>query len=96
LGGARWSRDDDAIGLAFVVNGIFSPERDYLAAGGTGIIIGDGALTYAPEEIVELYYKLVPRIWASITPDVQFVNHPAYNQDRGPVWVFGARLHAEY
>jgi high affinity Mn2+ porin len=96
LGGARWNRNDDAIGLGFVVNGIFSPERTYLAAGGTGIIIGDGALTYAPEEIVELYYKLVPWMWASITPDIRFVNHPAYNQDRGPVWVFGARLRGEY
>ena len=96
LSGARWSRDADAIGVAFVFNGIFSPERAYLAAGGTGIIIGDGALNYAPEEIVEVYYKLVPWIWASLTPDIQFVNHPAYNQDRGPVWVFGARLHGEY
>jgi len=96
LSGKRWSRDGDAIGLAFVVNGIFSSERAYLAAGGTGIIIGDGALRYAPEEIVETYYKLAPWRWVSITPDVQFVNHPAYNQDRGPVWVFGARLHGEY
>jgi len=96
LNGARWRRADDAIGLAFVVNGIFSSERAYLAAGGTGIIIGDGALRYAPEEIVETYYKLAPWRWVSITPDVQFVNHPAYNQDRGPVWVFGARLHGEY
>jgi hypothetical protein len=31
-----------------------------------------------------------------ITPDVQFVSHPAYNQDRGPVWVFGGRLRGEY
>jgi hypothetical protein len=30
-----------------------------------------------------------------LTLDVQHVRHPAYNADRGPVTVFGLRLHAE-
>lgn len=95
LTGAKWRRDTDAMGLGMVVNGIFKEEQAYLAAGGTGIMIGDGALNYGPEEIVEIYYKLVPWDWAAITLDYQFVNHPAYNRDRGPVSVFGARLHSD-
>jgi high affinity Mn2+ porin len=95
LTGAKWNRDDDRIGLGVVADGIFAPERAYLAAGGTGIIIGDGALNYGGEEVVEAYYELVPWAWAAISADYQFVNHPAYNRDRGPVSVFGARLHLE-
>jgi high affinity Mn2+ porin len=95
LTGAKWRRDDDRIGLGLVVDGIFAEERAYLAAGGTGIIIGDGALNYGGEEVVETYYKLAPWDWATVTADYQFVNHPAYNRDRGPVSVFGVRLHLE-
>jgi high affinity Mn2+ porin len=96
LTGARWARDDDAFGLAVVANGIFEPEQAYLAAGGTGIIIGDGALNYGAETIVETYYKLVPWNRLAVTLDCQLVNHPGYNRDRGPVSVFGARVHLEF
>jgi high affinity Mn2+ porin len=95
LTGAKWGRESDAVGLGMVVNGIFKQEQAYLAAGGTGIIIGDGALNYGPEEVVETYYRFVPWAWAAITLDYQFVNHPAYNRDRGPVSVLGARFHLE-
>lgn len=96
LAGASWRRQDDVIGLALIANGIFADERAYLAAGGTGIIIGDGALNYGPEEIVEVFYKLLPWNWGSLTADYQFINHPAYNRDRGPVSVFGSRVHLEF
>jgi high affinity Mn2+ porin len=95
LTGARWHRENDEIGLGMVVNGIFSREQAYLSAGGTGIIIGDGALNYGQEEVAEIYYRLAPWDWAAVTLDYQFVEHPAYNRDRGPVSVFGARLHLE-
>lgn len=95
LTGTKWGREHDVVGLGAVVDGVFKPEQAYLAAGGTGIIIGDGALSYGVEEVVEVYYKFVPWEWASITADYQFVNHPAYNRDRGPVSVFGVRLHLE-
>lgn len=96
LTGTKWGRDNDAVGLSMVVDGIFRQEQAYLAAGGTGIIIGDGRLNYGPEEVVEIYYKVAPWDWAAITPDYQFVNHPAYNRDRGAVSVFGVRLHMEF
>jgi len=89
------SRPRDETGLAMIVNGLSAPHRDYLAAGGYGFMIGDGRLDYGLEEIAELYYQasIIKGVW--FTPDYQFVRHPAYNRDRGPVHVFGLRLHVE-
>ncbi|OJW15792.1 carbohydrate porin [Mucilaginibacter sp. 44-25] len=95
--GGSWHRDDDELGLAFVGNGISKDHRDYLAAGGYGFIIGDGQLNYSPELIAELYYKVNAyqhKVWLS--PDYQFIEHPAYNRDRGPVNVFSLRAHVEF
>ncbi len=96
LRGAAWSQPADAFGVAGVINGLAKEHKDYLAAGGYGFIIGDGRLNYAPEEIIEVYYLL--NVWKgiSITPDYQFVNHPAYNADRGPVHLWAIRFHAEF
>jgi high affinity Mn2+ porin len=93
LKGASWNRAEDTVGLAGLVNGISSTHADFLAAGGTGILAGDGKLTYGLEEALELYYDF--QIWKTLhgTLDYQFINHPAFNRDRGPVSVFGARLH---
>ena len=30
------------------------------------------------------------------TLDYQFITNPAYNTDRGPVSVFGARIHTQF
>ena len=43
LTGARWGRKDDTVALAGVVNAISNAHQHYLAAGGLGILIGDGA-----------------------------------------------------
>ena len=97
LSGTSWNRKDDEIGLAFVGNGLSAAHRDYLAAGGYGFIIGDGALNYSPEMIAELYYKLNAyqnKIY--LTPEYQFILHPAYNIDRGPVHVFSIRAHIAF
>ena len=94
--GDRWGRPDDTFGFAAVVNGLSSDARRYFAAGGLGILIGDGRLNYGAEKIVETYYaaRLVGRVVLSL--NYQFVEHPAYNRDRGPVPVYGARLHADF
>jgi len=97
LKGASWKRADDELGLAFIANGLSADHKDYLAAGGYGFLIGDGRLNYSPEMIAELYYKInafQKKFW--ITPDYQFILHPAYNADRGPVNVFGLRAHVEF
>jgi high affinity Mn2+ porin len=97
LTGERWGRPDDTAGAAFVVNTISHAGKQYLAAGGLGGIIGDGALVNAgPEQIFELYYTLPIYKYFHVTGDYQLVNHPAYNADRGPVSALALRLHAQF
>ncbi|AMQ01180.1 porin [Pedobacter cryoconitis] len=97
LKGDSWNQKDAEIGLAFVGNGISKDHRDYLAHGGYGFIIGDGKLNYAPEMIAETYYKVnVYQRKFFLSPDYQFILHPAYNKDRGPVHVFSLRAHVEF
>lgn len=97
LNGQSWKRKYDEIGLAFVGNGLSGPHRNYLAAGGYGFIIGDGRLNYGTEMIGELYYKINAfQQKFFISPDYQFILHPAYNKDRGPVNVFSLRAHVEF
>jgi high affinity Mn2+ porin len=96
LKGAEWQRRDDTVGVAFVVNGLSHAARDYFAAGGLGILIGDGRLPhYGAETIGEAYYNAAITDWLTAGADYQFVANPAYNRDRGPVSVFGLRLHAQ-
>ena len=95
LGGSLWHRPDDHLGLACIVNGLSDDHRDYLAAGGFGFLIGDGALNYAPEQILEAYYSYSPLKGFCLSPDLQYVRNPAYNQDRGPVNIFAVRAHFE-
>ena len=96
--GDRWQRPDDRLGAALVVNGLSPEHRAYLAAGGYGFIVGDGALNYGLEQIGEVYYSFaLPTYHASISPDYQLVINPAYNRDRsGPVHVVAVRLHVEF
>jgi high affinity Mn2+ porin len=97
LTGTAWGRKDDTIGTAFVVNNISHALKDYLADGFLGILVGDGKLTNAgPEQIWESYYSYAVRTGVEITADYQLVNHPAYNVDRGPVSILGARLHVQF
>jgi high affinity Mn2+ porin len=83
--GGIWSRPDDNAGLAVGVNALSKDHRDYLADGGNGFIIGDGALNYGWEQIIEAYYslKLTSSFWLSL--DEQIIVNPGYNKDRGPV-----------
>jgi high affinity Mn2+ porin len=96
LKGNRWGRPNDVVGVAGVISGLSSQHREYLEAGGLGFELGDGRISYSPEEVVEVYYdwKVVDHV--SVTPDFQFVNNPAYNADRGPVSIFGLRVHVEF
>jgi high affinity Mn2+ porin len=94
--GSRWGRPEDVIGFAGVINGLSNDHRDFLKIGGNGFIVGDGRLSYSPEKIIETYYKLSVSENLFITTDYQYVDDPAYNQDRGPVSIFGARIHLEF
>ena len=95
--GAKWHRPDDVCGIAGVIDGISKDHRDFLAAGGNGFIIGDGALNYGLEKIMETYYDIKLTNTLKLTFDYQFVTYPAYNKDRkGPIHVFGIRGHVEF
>ena len=96
VGGSRWKRKDDTVATAFTAAGISGVHASYLARGGLDFLIGDGRLTYAPEYVWESYYsaKLFPGFWVTI--DAQRLANPAYNQDRGPVWIGSLRLHMEF
>jgi len=93
LNGRFWRRTNDTFGVAGILNGISRVHRRFLAAGGTGILAGDGKLNYGLEQIMETYYDF--QIWKTVHGafDYQFINHPAFNRDRGPVSVLSARLH---
>lgn len=96
LAGTRWSRHEDRVGAAVAVNGLSGAHRDYLAAGGIGFLLGDGRLNYAPEQILETYYRVQLGSYVQLTPDFQYIRNPGFNQDRGPVAFFSLRLHLEY
>ena len=94
--GRRWSRPDDVLGMAIFANGLSSDHQHYLEQGGTGLILGDGRLSYAPEEAVEVYYAF--RLWKrlQVSPDYQYIRNPGYNSVRGPVSVFAVRAHFQF
>jgi high affinity Mn2+ porin len=94
--GSYWGRPNDTIGIGGAVNGLSAAHRDFLAAGGIGLLIGDGQLNYREEKILEAYYAYKLNQWSTLTFDYQFVANPSYNADRGPVSIFSARAHAEF
>jgi len=97
LDGTRWKRPEDQIGLAAVVNGLSKDHHEYLRRGGQGFILGDGTLSYSPEEIAEFYYscKLLKQgLW--VTADYQLCLNPGYNSDRGPANIASLRVHVEF
>ncbi len=82
-------------GAAVVSNGLLEPHRNYLARGGVGFIIGDGALNYGRENIFEtfLMYHFQENYW--LTLDYQHVVNAAYNQDRSGANALALRVHLE-
>ena len=94
--GQAWRRPDDTFGLAGVASGISRANQKYLEAGGTGILNGDGNLTYAPEMSLETYYDFAIGKSLHLAFDYQFFADPAFNRDRGPVNILGTRLHLEF
>ena len=99
LKGDKWGRHDDTFGFAAVANGLSSDARNYFAAGGMGILIGDGQLPhYGSEKIMETYYSYSVHAveHLMLTVNYQYVVNPAYNEDRGPVSIFGVRVHKEF
>jgi hypothetical protein len=93
---SAFGRRNDKFGLTFVTNAIKKDHQAYLALGGLGFLLGDGRLNYAREDIVESYYNV--HAWKGIyyALDGQFIEHPGYNQDRGPILVESVRMHVDF
>ena len=91
--GGAFGRAADSLGIAYVRNALSTAHRDYLAAGGLGFFLGDGALSYRPENILEAYYSLNVAKDTLVSADFQRISNPGYNADRGPATVVSARLH---
>jgi high affinity Mn2+ porin len=96
LSGLLWKRSLDRLGVAVVSNGLSTPHREYLALGGLGFLLGDGTLRYGRENILETYYTA--HLWRGLSAagGLQYIDHPGYNRDRGPVLVGMLRLHADF
>jgi high affinity Mn2+ porin len=94
--GALWKRPNDIAGIGFGMGFISDEHAAYLRRGGVDGFIGDGTIDVAPESVVEAFYSLnvLSSLWLSI--DYQHITNPAFNADRGPVDIFGARAHAEF
>ncbi len=94
--GRAWSRPNDKLGVTFVTNAIKADHQAYLKLGGLGFLLGDGKLNYAREDILESYYNL--HAWRGVyyALDLQYINHPGYNKDRGPVLVESVRMHVDF
>lgn len=97
LKGSYWNQPMHTLGSALALNGLSKQAQAYFAAGGSGILIGDGQLPhYSKEQILETYYAVKVNRALSVTGDFQYVKNPAYNADRGPVSIWGMRVHAEF
>jgi high affinity Mn2+ porin len=82
--GTPWGRPDDRVGIAGAWNNISGNHSAYLAAGGLGPLVGDGALSYASENVLEAYYAFQLAKGIVATADYQFLGNPGYNLVRGP------------
>jgi hypothetical protein len=96
INGTRWGRERDTLGIGYAKNWISSAHVNYLNMGGIDNFIGDGRINYKPERALELYYNINVNKFLSLTVDFQRVANPAYNADRGPVTMYGLRVHAEF
>ncbi|RDI98335.1 carbohydrate porin [Dyella solisilvae] len=96
LSGVHWGRPTDHVAVALNVNGLSPDHREYLALGGNGFVLGDGALNYGREQILEAYYSFTPIAHLTLSPDLQLIHNPGYNRDRGPARFVALRAHLEF
>jgi high affinity Mn2+ porin len=95
--GAYWGRPQDTVGIAGAYNSISPALRRYFAAGGRGLLIGDGALpSYSGEQVIETYYSFVVTNNLTVSADYQYIGDAAYQADRSPIHMFSGRIHVQF
>jgi len=95
--GSNWGRPSDTVGIALALNEISPVYRTYLAAGGQGLLIGNGELpSYAGEKVIEAYYAYAATNNLTISADYQFIGNAAYFAERSPINMFTGRVHLQF
>jgi high affinity Mn2+ porin len=95
--GAFWGRPSDTVGVAGAVNEISSELQAYLAAGGHGLLIGNGVLpSYAGEKVIETYYSYAVTGNVTVSADYQWIGNAAYFADRSPINMVSGRVHVQF
>jgi high affinity Mn2+ porin len=94
--GTAWHRPADVVGLGWSQGWISQIHAEYLALGGVDGFIGDGKINQASEHVIEAFYSLSLGSSSWFSADYPYIWNPAYNADRGPVNIFGGRVHAEF
>lgn len=96
LKGRTWQRPDDMLGVVIKENFLSPIHRTYLQMGGVSALVTDGWYRYRPQMIFESYYNWQFKDGVQFTVDYQRVHNPSFNAYRGPINVYGVRLHVEY
>jgi high affinity Mn2+ porin len=94
--GSAWSRPRDLTGVGVNLGWISKEHALYLAMGGIDGFIGDGSIKAAMESAIDVFYSVSIEKAFWLTGDYQHIVNPAFNADRGPVNVFGLRIHGEF
>ena len=94
--GKDWGRPDDTWGFLGLLGGLDPSHADYFAAGGAGILVGDGSLRYSPEKALETYYNYALTSSVKLSADYQLIVDPGFNANRGPANVFAGRVHWQF
>ena len=95
--GAYWGRPSDTFGIGGALNEISPALRRYFAAGGLGLLIGNGALpSYAGEQVIETYYSVPVTGNLTVSADYQYIGNSAYEGGRGSINMFSGRIHVQF
>jgi hypothetical protein len=94
--GSAWKRFRDTVGVGWSQGWISLIHAEYLGMGGIDGFIGDGKISQASEGVLEMFYSLSLGSSAWFSTDYQHIWNPAYNSARGPVNIFGGRVHVEF
>lgn len=94
--GVYWKRSADRVAIALLASGLSAIHHEYLATGGSGFLLGDGALNYGCEVVLETYYRAQFGSYVQVSPDLQLIRNPGYNRDRGPASVVSLRANVRY
>jgi high affinity Mn2+ porin len=94
--GSAWSRPKDVVGIGTNIGWISNIHAKYLGMGGVDGFVGDGAISAAAEESLDMFYSAAFRKVYWLSGDYQHVAHPGFNSARGPVNIFTVRIHGEF